>query len=83
VLPPYSVATLIKLRRLVKDYFVGTITRMKKPRRGRPPIDDPSTEVVRLRVTPDEKARYVRAAGSATLTAWIKAALAAALSPAR
>ena len=45
----------------------------KRPR-GRPPITDPATAQVHLRVTPAEKAKYQRAAtkAKATLTAWLK-----------
>ncbi len=47
-------------------------------RRGRPPADDPATEVVKIRVTPSVLASYVAAAGNVPLAAWIRARLNAA-----
>lgn len=46
----------------------------KRPR-GRPPTADPATARVEFRVTPAEKAKYVRAAKRAkvALGAWLKA----------
>lgn len=48
----------------------------KRPR-GRPPVTDPATERIRIRVTPAEKAKYQQAAdrARATLSAWVKALL--------
>lgn len=46
----------------------------KRPR-GRPPSTDPATAQVHIRVTPAEKAKYIRAAERAkvALSAWLKA----------
>lgn len=46
----------------------------KRPR-GRPPIPDPASVRINLRVTPAEREKYRAAAkrDRATLTAWIKA----------
>ena len=46
----------------------------KRPR-GRPPIKDPATAQIHLRVTPAEKEAYSRTAAkeNVTLTAWLKA----------
>lgn len=48
----------------------------EKPKRppGRPRIADPATERVYVRVTPAEKAKYMRAASraKATLSLWLK-----------
>lgn len=38
---------------------------MTTPRRGRPPLDNPRSEVVRYRVTPDELAALTAAAAKA------------------
>jgi molecular chaperone DnaK (HSP70) len=48
--------------------------KLKRPR-GRPPIPDPATARIDLRVTPAEKAKYQRAADRAkvALSAWLKA----------
>lgn len=45
----------------------------KRPR-GRPPIKDPATARVEMRVTPAEKDKYARAARRAKvpLSAWLK-----------
>lgn len=46
----------------------------KRPR-GRPPIADPATARVEIRVTPAEKAKYAKAAKrdrAPSLTAWLK-----------
>lgn len=46
---------------------------MKPKRRGRPPVDNPSSEQVHIRVTPEKKATWEAAASraGATLSAWI------------
>jgi hypothetical protein len=46
----------------------------KRPR-GRPPVSDPASAQVHIRVTPAEKAKYQRAAERArvALSAWLKA----------
>jgi predicted HicB family RNase H-like nuclease len=48
----------------------------KKPR-GRPPIEQPATEYLQVRLTPEDKGRYSRAAQKAgdTLSAWVKRVL--------
>lgn len=45
-----------------------------KKRRGRPRSKNPATEIIRFRVTKDEKARYRRVAENCDLTvsAWLK-----------
>lgn len=45
----------------------------KRPR-GRPPTTDPATARVEIRVTPNEKAKYQRAANKAKvpLSLWLK-----------
>ena len=43
-----------------------------KKRRGRPPIKNPATAVVRFRCTPQEKAGYRRKAKPLGLSAWLK-----------
>lgn len=45
--------------------------------RGRPPVDDPAEDLIRFRVTPEDKERYFRAAAKAgkALSAWIKGVL--------
>lgn len=50
--------------------------RKPNPRRGRPPIDNAATETVRLRVTPDVREQWTRAAASAgvTLSEWLREA---------
>lgn len=62
---------------LVNYYVCAHNSGMDKPKRprGRPPVTDPATERVHIRVTPAEKAQYRRAAAKAkaTLTAWLKA----------
>ena len=54
---------------------VGIINPMTKRPRGRPPIKDPATEQIHLRVTPVEKLTYAKAAAKAkvSLSAWLKA----------
>ena len=64
---------------LVKDYLYGHNYRMepvKRPR-GRPPIEEPETDRVELRVSPERKARYRAAAERAGkgLATWAKAVL--------
>lgn len=49
--------------------------------RGRPPSDNARDDVVRLRVTPEEKARLERAAGEAGVSALIRERLADVLEP--
>jgi hypothetical protein len=44
----------------------------KKPR-GRPPIKNPATQQIHVRVTPQEKARYRKKAGKQGISAWLKA----------
>lgn len=48
----------------------------KRPR-GRPPVDQPADDRIDMRVTPQDKERYFRAAQKAgeTLSAWIKKVL--------
>ena len=48
----------------------------KKPR-GRPPIDDGETLYLTVRISPERKATYARAAAKAgkALSAWVKAVL--------
>lgn len=43
-------------------------------RRGRPPIDNPATKRLSVRVTPDQHAHYASAAEAAglTITGWIE-----------
>lgn len=50
---------------------------MDKPKRGRPPVENPSTEQIHVRATPDDKAKYEAAAErrGKTLSGWIKAVL--------
>ncbi len=52
---------------------------MDKPKRprGRPPVENPSSDRIDIRVAPEDKARYFRAAEKAgeTLSAWIKGVL--------
>jgi len=51
---------------------------MNKKRMGRPPVENPATEVLgTVRVTPDQRAAYSRAAEleGVKLAAWIKATL--------
>ena len=49
----------------------------KKRPRGRPPIENPETERFAIRVTPERKERYERAAAKAkaTVSAWAKKVL--------
>jgi predicted HicB family RNase H-like nuclease len=49
----------------------------KKRPRGRPPIENPESERFEIRVTPERKARYERAAArkKETLSAWAKKVL--------
>jgi hypothetical protein len=49
----------------------------KKRPRGRPPIDNPESERFEIRLTPERKARYERAAAKmkATISAWAKKVL--------
>ena len=42
-----------------------------KKRRGQPPKANPASEYIHIRVTPDRKARYKRAAGEQGLSAWL------------
>lgn len=44
---------------------VGSEVRRKQ---GRPPVEDPKTELIRVRVTPEEKRVLVAAAAAAGLT---------------
>jgi hypothetical protein len=48
---------------------------MDKRPKGRPPVKDPATEVVRFRCTPAEKAAYAGTARKegVSLSAWLKA----------
>ena len=50
---------------------------LKKRPRGRPPIDNPETERFEIRLTPERKARYERAAAKLklALSAWAKRVL--------
>jgi len=45
-----------------------------KAKRGRPPIDNPANLRVNFRVTPEERARYHKAASAVGLglTTWVK-----------
>lgn len=47
------------------DTDVGSEVRRKQ---GRPPVEDPKTELIRVRVTPEEKRVLVAAAAAAGLT---------------
>jgi len=59
--------------------FADIMNPMDKPKRprGRPPISDPASDYIHIRVTPDDKGRYFRAATKAkeTLSAWVKRVL--------
>jgi hypothetical protein len=63
--------------RLQGIFVRAIIVGMDKPKRGpgRPPIDDPATERLEFRLTPEALERYERAAKRAgkALSAWIKA----------
>jgi hypothetical protein len=45
---------------------------MDKPKRGRPPIKNPSTARVEFRCTPQEKRGYKTKAKPKGLSAWLK-----------
>lgn len=47
------------------DTDVGSEVKRKQ---GRPPVEDPKTELIRVRVTPEEKRVLVAAAAAAGLT---------------
>lgn len=49
----------------------------KRTKRGRPPIENPETERLEFRVTPERKAKYEKAAtkAKATLSSWAKKVL--------
>ena len=43
----------------------------KKRARGQPKKANPASDYIHIRVTPDRKARYKRAAGAKGLSAWL------------
>ena len=58
-------------------YVYAIMKHMDKKPRGRPPVENPSSAQIHVRATPDDKARYAKAAGrrGLTLSGWIKAVL--------
>lgn len=57
---------------LVKSFLYVQNRPMTKPRRGRPPIQNPATARVEFRCTPQEKSAYRRKAGKQGVSKWLK-----------